>query len=280
MPQSLYSTIGFRNILRPINQSLKSEGLSLTLRNIIKKCSRGFDVDLPKTTKKVLKNNRVLLICNHPVQADVLILLAAIPPRKKTFLVVMHGLLSILPAINKHLIPVYISHRIDSESQHDWKMSLLKKIHYVPEYSPEVSHQKNLKSISLASRKIDENSLVGIFPAGGSKNGRDFLPGVGYIIKNLKYPQKTNIVMAHVEGTSTWDFLRIIPFLNKIFPKFKINFSEPLPASDFAGENGRLISEHLQNVYDRWSLPFEPLPKFQVAALYLRSLFFFFLFKG
>lgn len=280
MPQSLYSTVGFRKILRPINQSLKSEGLSLTLRNIIKKCSRGFDIDLPEKTKKTLKNDRVLLICNHPAQADVLVLLAALPPRKKTFLVVMHGLLSILPAINKHLIPVYITHRIDCESHHDWKMDLLRKVHFIPEYSQEVSHQKNLKSISLAAQKIDENSLVGIFPAGGSQNGRDFLPGVGYVIKNLKYPEKSSIVMAHVDGTSTWDFLRVIPFLNKIFPKFRINFSEPLPVSDFVGDSGRHISEHLQSVYDRWSLPFEPLPKYQVAALYLRSLFFFFLFKG
>jgi len=86
--------------------------------------------------------------------------------------------------------------------------------------------------------------------------------------------------MAHVSGTSSWDFIRILPFVGKIMPKFKIEFSDALSAENFTGNNGRLISLKLQNVYDRWSLPFYPLPKFQKAAYYLRSFLFFFLFRG
>lgn len=280
MPRTLYRTFGARRILRPINKSLKNDGLSLTLRNVVNRVSSGFTINIPKDTKKILKNDRVLLICNHPAQADVLLLLSAIPSRKKTFLIVMSGILSILPAINKHLIPVYISHRFDERDKPDWKVELLKKLHFTPEYCHEVAHQKNIKSIELATRKIDEGSLVGIFPAGGSKNGRDFLPGVGHIIKNLKHPEQTKIVMAHVTGTSTWDFIRILPFIGKIMSKFKIEFSEPLNASDFIGGSGRQIAQNLQNVYDQWSLPFYPLPRFRYAALYLRSILFFLLFKG
>lgn len=280
MPQSLYSTFGVRKILRPINKSLKNHGISETLREIVKKTSSGFTINIPKNTQKILKNDRVLLICNHPAQADVLLLLSAIPRRPKVFIVVMHGLLSILPAINKHLIPVFVSHRLDDGSLKDWKFRLFNKIHFSPQYSNEIAHQKNIKSITLATQKIDEGSLLAIFPAGGTRNGRDFLPGVGHIIKNLKYPDKTKIIMAHVSGTSTADFLRILPFIGKILPKFKIEFSEALNASDFMGDDGRTIAKNLQNVYDRWSLPFYPLPKFQMAALYLRSLLFFLLFKA
>lgn len=280
MPRSLYTTFGLRKILRPINKNLKNHGPFLTLKNIINKISREFTVNIPKDTKKILKNDRVLLICNHPAQADVLLLLAAIPPRKKTYMIVMYGLLSILPAFNKYIIPVFITHRIDNESQRDWKFRLLQKMHFVPEYTRDISHQKNIKSIALATQKIDEGSLMAIFPAGGSKNGRDFLPGVGHIVKNLKYPESTRIVMAHVTGTSTFDFLRIIPFVSEILPKFKVDFSEPLNAADFVGSNGRLISEQLQNVYDRWALPYEPLPKFKYVALYLRSFLLFLLFRG
>ncbi len=280
MPSSLYSTFGFRQILRPINRDLKHHYLSSTLRAIVEKVSRNFTINLSSKTQEALKNDPVLLICNHPAQADVLLLLAALPPRPKTYLVVMHGLWSILPAINKYLIPVYINHRVEDYRHPDWKLKLFKKFHYIPEYSKEVAHQKNIKSISLATTKIDEGSLVGIFPTGGSENGRDFLPGVGYIVKNLKYPQKTKIIMAHVSGTSSWDFIRILPFIGKIMPKFKIEFSDPLSADNFSGDNGRFISLKLQNVYDRWSLPFYLLPKFQKAAYYLRSLLFFFLFRG
>jgi len=280
MPRSLYSTLGVRRILRPINKSLKNHGLSPTLKSIVVKLSRSFTINISQNTQKVLKNDRVLLICNHPAQADVLLLLAAVPKRPKIFLVIMHGVLSILPAINKHLIPVYISHRINNDSEPDWKVRLLNKIHFSPEYSKEVAHQKNIKSMTLATQKIDEGSLLAVFPAGGSKNGRDFLPGVGHVIKNLKYPDKTKIVMAHITGTSTFDFLRIIPFVSKFLPRFKIEFSEALNATNFSGNNGRQISQHLQSVYDQWSLPYEPLPKFQYAALYLRSLLFFLLFKS
>jgi 1-acyl-sn-glycerol-3-phosphate acyltransferase len=280
MPRSLYKTFGVRKILRPINRNLKNNGLSQTLRNIVEKVSCNFTINLSKDTDKVLRNDRVLLICNHPAQADVLVLLAAVPKRPKIFLVIMHGVLSILPAINKHLIPVYISHRINNDSQPDWKVRLLNKIHFSQEYSKDIAHQKNIKSITLATKKIDEGSLLALFPAGGSKNGRDFLPGVGHIIKNLKYPDKTKIVMAHISGTSTFDFFRILPFIGKLFPKFKIEFSDALNATNFSGDNARQISQHLQNVYDQWSLPFYPIPKFQYAALYLRSLLFFLLFKG
>lgn len=280
MPRSLYSTFGFRKILRPINQDLKHHNLSSILRAIVEKVSRNFTINTSKKTKKILEKNSVLLICNHPAQADVLLLMAAIPPRKKTYLIAMHGLWSILPAFNKYLIPVFISHRVEDHQHPDWKFKLLKKIHFIPEYSKKIAHQKNIKSIAIATSKIDEGSLVAIFPAGGSENGRDFLPGVGHIVKNLKYPNKTKIVMAHVSGTSSWDFFRIIPFIGKIMPKFKIEFSEPLSAKNFVEDDARLIALKLQAVYDRWSLPFYPLPKFQKAAYYLRSLLFFFLFRG
>lgn len=280
MPRTLYSTFGVKRILRPINHSLKIHGLSPTLKSIVEKVSRKFTINISPKTKKILKNDRVLLICNHPAQADVLLLLSAIPHRPKVFLIAMHNLWSILPAINKHLIPVYIGHRFEERSRPDWKVELLNKIHFTPQYSQEIAHQKNIKSISLATQKIDEGSLVAVFPAGGSQNGRDFLPGVGHIIKNLKYPEKTKIIMAHVTGTSTADFLRILPFFGKILPNFKIEFSEALNASDFVGDDGRAIAKNLQGVYDQWSLPFYPLPKFQYAALYLRSFLFFLLFKG
>jgi 1-acyl-sn-glycerol-3-phosphate acyltransferase len=280
MPRSLYTTFGVRRILRPINLSLKRNGISKTMREIVKKSSRAFTINISKDTKKVIKNDRVLLICNHPAQVDVLLISAAVPTRRKFFIIAMHNLWSILPAINKHIIPVYIGHRFDARSKPDWKVNLLNKIHFTPQYSQEIAHQKNIKSITIATQKIDEGSLVTIFPAGGSSDYHTFLPGVGHIIKNLKYPEKTKIVMAHVSGTSTADFLRVIPFVNKFMPKFKVEFSEALDATDFTGDNGRQIAQNLQNVYDQWSLPFNPLPKFQNFALYLRSFFLFLLFRG
>lgn len=280
MSRSLYTAFGFRRILYPINRSLKRHGLTYTIRNIVGKVSPGYKVSCPKQTEKVLETKRTLLICNHPAEADVLLMLAAIPPRQDVYLVAMHGLLSILPAINKHLIPVFISHRIDNDSCHDWKYRLFKKLHSIPEYSKAVAHLKNVNSIAKASRKIDHGSLVGIFPSGGGKYGSPFLPGVGHLIKNLKYPTQTHVVMAHVSGTSSWDFFRILPLVNRLLPKFKIEFSLPIPASRINQGSGRTIAQKLEAQYYSWANPFEPVPKFRAALLYLRTVLFFIMFRN
>lgn len=280
MPRSLYHSFGVKKILHSINYDIKTQGMSSTIRNIIRKCANGFIIEMSKKTQKTLKKDRVILICNHPSQADVLLLLAAIPPRTNIFLIVINGILSILPAINKHLIPVYIAHRLNHKPKYDWKYHLFKKFHYTPEYPRDIAHQKNIQSITKATQKIDQGSIVGIFPAGGSENEYDFSPGVGHIIKNLKYPEKTSLVMAYVSGTSVWDFFRIIPFLRKFFPKFKIQFSEPIKTSNLPGSDGRQISKNLQTLYYRWATPLRPLPIFQTAVLYLRSILFFLFFKN
>lgn len=280
MPCSLFNTLGFHQVLQPVDRKIKKRDLSSVLKEIIQKSCRDFQINLPGNSKKVLKKDGVLLICNHPAQAEVLLLLAAIPKRSNFFLVIMHGILSILPSADKHLIPVYISHRLDDQQKPDWKYNLLKKIHFIPEYSQEVAHQKNIQSINLAAEKIDNSSLVAIFPAGGSENKHDFLPGVGYIVKSLKHPQKSHLLMAHVSGTSSWDFLRLIPFFNKFLPKFRIDFSEPSSLDTFSTGTGREISFQLQQYYDSWSRPYEPLPKFKYAALYLRSFLLFLIFQA
>lgn len=280
MPHSLFNTVGIRRILRPVNLNLKTKGVSPALKEVVIKCSSAFNIEMPEATKNIMEKNGVLVVCNHPAQADVLVLLAAIPHRKDTFLVAMHSLMSILPAINKHIIPVYIGHLLDVKVHNKFIYGLFKKMHFNKEYSQEVAHKKNIKSMVFAAKKIDEGALVGIFPTGGLKNSREFLPGVGHIIKNLKSPKKASIVMAYVSGTSSWDFFRVIPVLNKIFPKLRIKFSEPMQAEKFIAENGRQISHNLQKVYDRWSIPFEHLPKLKIAAIYLRSLLPFIFFRG
>jgi 1-acyl-sn-glycerol-3-phosphate acyltransferase len=251
--RSLYNTIGIRRFLRPVNLSLQTQGLTVTLRNIVQKCTKKFIVNIPSQTRQALKKDRVLVICNHPSQLDMLLLMASIPSRQNLFFIVMHGLMSILPKINKHFIPIYISHRIDNKSEYDWKYRLLKKLHQVRDYSPVIAHQKNVKSISLAAKKIDDGSLVAMFPTGGTKDTHNFSPGIGYLIKNLKYPQKTKLVMAHVAGTSTWDLLRVIPFMKIILPKLRVDFSEALDISQYIKGEGREISQKLQQVYENWS---------------------------
>lgn len=252
MPRSLYSTFAFHHFLRPINQRLKLHGPSRTFNQIVRQLSRHFIVNLPPSTLQTLQHQPVLLVCNHPSQAEVLVLLAALPPRKNIFLIAMDGLASVLPAIKRYIIPVHISHRVGDHARFDWKFYLFSKLHSSVQYPAALAHQKNIASITKAATQINQGSLVAIFPAGGSENGRDFLPGVGHLIKNLHQPHQVSLVMAHVRGTSSWDFFRPLPLVKYFLPSITIDFSLPQPISRIRGATGRAIASHLQQVYDHW----------------------------
>jgi len=224
----------------------------------VQKASRDFTINVSPQTQKTLERDPVILICNHPHQAEVLVLLGSIPHRPKTFVIIMHNFLSILPALNKHLIPVYIGHKATTRDKDLLKYKIFQKFHTTQKFTPEISHQKNIKSIALAAKKIDEGALVAIFPAGGTPLRRDFLSGLGHLIKNIKHPQKAKIVMAQIKGTSNLDYFRILPFIGKLLPKFQVDFSTPLKVSDYLSGDGRSIAKKIEVVYYHWS---QNLPK-------------------
>lgn len=279
MPRSLYHHPIAHYFLKKVNNGLQKNGLSQTFKSIADEYSRGFIINSSPQTLNSLQHDPLILICNHPSQAEVFLTLGALPPRQNIFMISIHNLLGIIPALDKHLIPVYINHRLETQNKFDWKTKLLNFFHYSPVFSKNEAHQKNIDSIKLAAQKIDQNSLVIIFPAGGTDNGRDFLPGVGYLVNQVKKYRQAKIVFAHASGTSTFDFLRLLPFVDKLMPDFKIEFSPVYSLSDFRYANPKISARQLQGAYDHWSTPFYNLPAGKAFALYLRSILFFLLFK-
>ena len=280
MPRSLYDNPLLHKFLSQIDSNIKHFGVNRSFADIARRTNRNFIVNLPSSTKKSFKKDPVILICNHPNQLEVFLLIGALPHRPNTFLMAINNLLSIIPSFDKHIIPLFIGYRSASNSKFDWKTALINSIHYSPSFSKEESHKKNINNVKLAAKKVDQNSTVIIFPAGGSKNGRDFYSGVGYLIKNVKKYRQAKIVFAHVTGTSIFDALRFNPHLSKFFPDIKFEFSFPLPLSAFSSQEPKQITAQLQSEYDKWSLPFYTVPKSTSWALYFRSLLFFLLFRG
>lgn len=279
MPSSLYRNPLFHKFLSQINSNIKYFGVNRSFANIARRTNRNFTVNLPQSTKKSFQKDPVILICNHPNQLEVFLMFAALPHRPKTFILTVNNLLSIIPSFDKHIIPLFIGYRTASKSRIDWETNLINFFHYSPSFSKEESHQKNIDSIKLAAKKVDQNSTVIIFPAGGSKNGRDFYSGIGYLVKNVKKYRRAKIVFAHVSGTSIFDALRFNPHLSKFFPDIKFEFSSPMPIFALRSYDPKQITAQLQTEYDKWSLPFYTVPKSTSLALYLRSLLFFLLFK-
>ena len=84
--------------------------------------------------------------------------------------------------------------------------------------------------------------------------------------------------MAHVEGTSSLDFFRVIPLVKHLLPKLRIDFSNVFNIKQFSVGSGREISRQLQQAYENWSSQYIRLPKLPYAVLYLRTVLLFLLF--
>lgn len=237
-------------MLKKVDKDVRTNGMIEAMHRLIKPMVKLVVKNRGKV-KSTLKNEPVILISNHPSQAEVLVLLGLLEKRNDAYLIADHSFLDILPGINKNIIPVYINHRLDCKHKDSWKFNLLTRFHQSECFKQDESHRKNIESISLATEKINHGSLVMIFPAVGELGGK-FLSGLGYMIKNLENPKKVKIVMVHVRGTSTWDYLRLIPVVRNFLPKVYITFANPIPADKFMTSEAKIISENVEREYYGW----------------------------
>lgn len=252
MVASLYKSKITGKLMHKIDLDIKQNGLGKAMESIFSKTHT--EIILNKEcieVDKALEKEPTLVICNHPSEAEVLVLLMELGKRKDLYMVVNHNFTNILPTLDSHIISVYISDRLVKDKS-NWKFRIMKKIHKVDHFGKEECHSKNIKSIEKASKKISEGALVAIFPAAGVKSGK-FLDGVGYIIKNLTNKSKAKLVMAHVRGTSTWDYLRFIPLVNRIMPAIKINFAKPIDIFKYSKEDAKMITSEVERDYFRWT---------------------------
>lgn len=237
-------------MLKKVDADVKANGMVEAMHNLIKPMVK-LVVKNRENIKSTLKNEPVIVISNHPSQAEVLVLLGLLEKRDDAYLIADHSFLDILPSVNKNIIPVYINHRLECKQKDSWKFKLFTTFHQSESFCQEEAHQKNIASINLATEKVNRGGLVMIFPAAGEMGGK-FLSGLGYMIKNLKNPKKVKIIMVDVKGTSTLDYLRIIPWIGKLFPKVYITFAGSITADKFVAPEAKETALNVENKYYAW----------------------------
>lgn len=243
-------------ILNKLDLVAKREGMVPVMKMIMAQTGNKLVVkNKTKELEKTLAKEPVLVICNHPAQAEVLILLSALAPRKDTYIIVSHHYTNILPHIDKQIIPVYVSQRQFEGSS--WRFRLFSKLNPVRIINQQEAHQKNIDNIKLAAEKINKGGVVVIFPAVFEINNQ-FKPGVGHIINNLINPKDVRIVMAYVSGTSSKDYLRLIPGIKNLLPKMTLTFSEISLASTYWDSDAKVTAKNLENKYYGWVDSIEP----------------------
>lgn len=267
-----------KNLINSLNKNISEMGVVMAMKNFIKKCNTKIIIKSNEEIDMVLEKFSGVIVANHPAESDVLAMLSAIKNRKDVFLIINSQLKELIPELDKHLIPVYISNKITENWMGRIKSWFLAKIKKLDKYSKEEEHQKNIESIKLAVEKINNGGLVIIFPSGGDdKHG--WFNGIGHLIHGIENKEKSFVIRAHIEGTSNWDYLRLLPLIGKFLPKFKISFANPLRIDQIKKEDAKKTTVELENNYWKWIFSVKLWTKLTKNYAWIRMLFLFFITK-
>jgi hypothetical protein len=281
MKSKIFNYFPVKNILSSIDSDIGRYGLNGTMRRIINKCGIRLEiVNRTRDLEEILKNKPVIVVANHPAEADVLAILAALPKRDDLRLIMNACFVNICKKMDRHIIPVHILSKLASKGEMG-NVKILNKISSFPMYTAKEEHQKNIENLLTASRMVYKGGMLIIFPAAGSDDEK-WLNGIGYIIKNSDKKSGVYIVKAFIEGTSKWDYLRIVPLVGRLLPKFKVTFDEAVDLSFYWSEDPKVITSNIEADFNDWSRKVRKTTYFLPYKSYaiLRSVFFWLMMKN
>lgn len=247
-----------KRFIGSLELDMYNNGLQTAMRNCAIRLKINLKIHGQSTKiKNILHTKPVVLVANHPSEIEIIALIGSLPPRTDAFIVMIADFLNIIPSFDKHIIPVYTRHS-DKEHENGIKHKILTRLlrafHPSNTYTPEEEHRKNIKSIKNAARKVRSGGLLVMFPAGKENSEKKWRPGIGHLIYNIGKIQDGYIIQSHIKGTSTLDYLRIIPGTPRILPSANVTFSNPLKISDVINKtnNPREITSYLEKRYKKW----------------------------
>lgn len=242
--------VGF--FLQNLDTDLENIGLQKAMMNIVLRSKTKFIISgLDTLLKQILETKPVIVIANHPFDSEEVAIMASLPSRKDSYLIVNSHFMGVSPQLDKHLIPVYIWHHVTDGKPKKFFGRLLHKFHPTSIYPPDVEEKKNRESIRHAAKIITNGGLVIMFPGRRGKHGHWF-SGIGHLIKNLGNNKHSYIVQAFVQGTSDADYLRMFPWFGRFLPTIHVTFAKPIKISDVRQADGKKIAIHLEDGYNRW----------------------------
>jgi 1-acyl-sn-glycerol-3-phosphate acyltransferase len=253
--QGLIKRLPFiRNFLKKLDEHIEKHGIQEGMSNLISWTNTRIIAEgLTPQLKRILESEPAIVVANHDFQAEVLVLLASLPSRKNTYLIANDEFLGVFPHLDQHIIPVHIKHRAPKNKKEVLLLKLLNYFHPSPRLNESQAHQQNIQSIKTASIKVDAGNLVIIFPEARGIEGK-WKPGIGYLLNGVTAKRKSYFIQAYIQGTLFLDYLRLIPFVGKILPSYKISFAQPLNIKDIVEKNAepKRIVSLLEDQYKTW----------------------------
>lgn len=235
-----------------LDTKIQEVGLQQAMAALIRKTGSGLIVK-GKTVEvnKILSKEAVIVVSNHPGESDALTIVAAINDRPDINMVIDSSFLKMLPHWDAHLIPVYVHHHNERDNRGHYKNWLFKQLHPNQCYGKEAAHQKNIKSIKLAAEKVNQGELLVMFPSAGRMDGRWF-GGIGYLLKDVSEKTKAKVIMAHIDGSSDLDYLKMIPLIGRFLKPITIHFSKPISVNKIRRIDPKESTAVLEKLYQEW----------------------------
>ena len=250
MGRTLRNTPIIRRIIQRFEQEITTHGWQAGLKNIanrfaVKLIVKGQDADL----LSILQRKPVLLMTNHPYEAEILTLIASLPARDDFHLVANANLMDVSPLASEKIIPVYINHRTQNNQSYEKPFlgRVLDTFHAYPVLSDEEERTLNKQSVKTAASYIANGHLVAICPGRHSPDGKWF-NGVGHLVSQIP-SNDYYIVMVYTQGTRSNDYLRVFPIINKLFPPVIVNYFPAIPANEITATDPKTITQELQARY-------------------------------
>jgi len=241
-----------QNWFNQTNQDVKKYGLHQAMFRLSHRLGTDIAVNFQdQKTITTLAKSPCLVVANHPHDAEPLILFAALPPRNDSYLVANVDLMGLIPAVDRHLITVYIAHHFKREKR-TWHplVQFINRCYPRTEMTDHEAHQKNIKAINLSVTKINQGHLTIIFPENRQGNWQT---GTGHLVSNLEKNNHPQMVMAYIKGTTRFDLLRTIPWFRGLFPQISVTFSPAINLKPFAKTDPKKIAKTLEIKYKNWA---------------------------
>ena len=184
-----------------------------------------------KLLDKIL-DKPVVIVCNHSNIIEPVILLASLPNFKNQHLIMRSVFTKRLPHLRSNLLPVYITH------------------HFFPDKTLEKQERiKNQKTISKASRLLESNHQIIIFP-GAATQDKTWKTGIGHMLVNTNNLNQIYLLPCFITQTSIYDIFRLFPIIRNFFPKLIVDIQKPILIKKISqSTDPKTLTQDLFNYY-------------------------------
>ena len=243
----------FGGLIKNFDKIVGDKGLQGAMAELVERTGSKLEVRGKEKVEEVLAKKPVLVVANHPYDAEMIPLIASLPPREDIHIIGGSDFVGIGPNLKKHLIPVYVAGHIQTERQ---KLStrMIGRFQFGPRPSPEKARSLNREAINNASQKIREGGMVILFPAGLRGKQAKWFSGIGHLLGKLGEDSNAHIVNAYVKGTSNLDPLRLAPGIRRFLPSLKVTFANSQNIGNLIKKENSpgKLTRLLQDDYNQW----------------------------